>query len=236
MFRRLEADAVVATAKRLAIRVAERFEERGLTRVAREVAEVAEETRTLTADLGRPVLWARGVALLVTALVVAGPLGLLGVGLSVGVTTLADGVQALESLVNDVVFAGITIWFVWGIEARRKRSRALRLLVELRALAHVIDMHQLAKDPEDVLAPTPSSPERDLHGPLLARYLDYCSELLSLLGKLAALTAQDLDDPAVRVAVEEVEELTTGLSRKIWQKIMLIDEHTPPAAGDRTEG
>jgi hypothetical protein len=46
--------------------------------------------------------------------------------------------------------------------------------------------------------------------------------MLSLVGKVAALYVQDLDDPVVLGAVNDVENLTTGLSRKIWQKIMII--------------
>jgi hypothetical protein len=34
---------------------------------------------------------------------------------------------------------------------------------------------------------------------------------------------QKFDDPVALVAVNEVEELTTGLSRKIWQKIMILN-------------
>ncbi len=48
------------------------------------------------------------------------------------------------------------------------------------------------------------------------------SELLSLTGKIAALYVQRFDDPVVITAVNEVETLCTGLSRKIWQKIMII--------------
>ena len=56
----------------------------------------------------------------------------------------------------------------------------------------------------------------------LRRYLDYCSEMLSLTGKVAALYLQTLDDSAVVTVVNEIETLTTGLSRKIWQKIDLV--------------
>jgi len=56
----------------------------------------------------------------------------------------------------------------------------------------------------------------------LARYLDYCSEMLSITGKIAALYAQDLEDGVVLAAVDEVEDLTTGLSRKVWQKLMIL--------------
>lgn len=57
----------------------------------------------------------------------------------------------------------------------------------------------------------------------LARYLDYCSELLSLTSKLAALHAQYLNDPVVLAAVNDVESLTGDLSATIWQKTMILD-------------
>ena len=57
----------------------------------------------------------------------------------------------------------------------------------------------------------------------LSRYLDYCTELLSLTGKVASLYVQDFQDPVALDAVNDIENLTTGLSRKIWQKIMILD-------------
>jgi hypothetical protein len=85
-------------------------------------------------------------------------------------------------------------------------------------------MHQLTKDPTSVLkaGATKSSPKRDLSPYELMRYLDYCTEMLSLTGKLAALYMQGLRDPVVIQAVNEIEELTTNLSRKMWQKIMIL--------------
>ena len=44
-----------------------------------------------------------------------------------------------------------------------------------------------------------------------------------LIGKVAALYVQRFDDPVALSAVDQIEDLTTGLSRKIWQKIMIID-------------
>jgi len=70
---------------------------------------------------------------------------------------------------------------------------------------------------------TASSPDR-VHTPAeLGRYLDYCSEMLSLTAKIAALFAGRFDDAVVLQAVDEVETLTTNLSGKIWQKIMILD-------------
>lgn len=42
--------------------------------------------------------------------------------------------------------------------------------------------------------------------------------LLSLVSKVAALDVADLNDSDAITAVDEIEELRTGLSRKIWQK------------------
>jgi hypothetical protein len=39
---------------------------------------------------------------------------------------------------------------------------------------------------------------------------------------------QKFDDPVTISAVNEVENLTNGLSRKIWQKIMIFDRILAP--------
>jgi hypothetical protein len=70
---------------------------------------------------------------------------------------------------------------------------------------------------------TASSPRRNLNRFELGRYLDYCTEMLAIISKLAALYVQDLDDPQVLDAVNDIQGLTTGLSSNIWQKIVLID-------------
>ena len=126
---------------------------------------------------------------------------------------------------NDVVLIGAAVFFLFSVENRVKRSRALKVLYELRAIAHVIDMHQLVKDPSRQISQnTEHSPKVDLTPAQLTRYLDYCSEMLSLTSKVGALYAQAIDDSVVLQTVNEVEELTTSLSQKIWQKIMVIKE------------
>ncbi len=86
-------------------------------------------------------------------------------------------------------------------------------------------MHQLTKDPDRVLfsgEDTESSPSIKMGVFEMSRYLDYCGEMLSLIGKIAAIYATHLqDDTAVRAA-SEVERLTTDLSQKIFQKIMIL--------------
>lgn len=58
--------------------------------------------------------------------------------------------------------------------------------------------------------------------------------MLSLIGKIAALYAQHLNDSVVLEAVDEIEDLSNSLSHKIWQKITIISqEHvTGGAAGE----
>jgi hypothetical protein len=54
--------------------------------------------------------------------------------------------------------------------------------------------------------------------------------MLALTGKLAALYMQDMRDPVIIDTVTEIEDLTTNLSRKIWQKIMIIQQSARPWA------
>ena len=65
-------------------------------------------------------------------------------------------IQSLEASISSVVFIGATILFFVSWENRIKRSRALKAIHELRALAHIIDMHQLTKHPESFLRDRPS--------------------------------------------------------------------------------
>ena len=69
----------------------------------------------------------------------------------------------------------------------------------------------------------------------MCRYLHYCGELLALVSKVGHLYVQDFADPATLAAVDQFENLTTGLSGKIWQKIMLL-ERLPVDKSGLTEG
>jgi len=128
----------------------------------------------------------------------------------------------LEAAVNLLILFGGAVWFLLTLEERTKRRRALDELHQLRSIAHVIDMHQLTKDPAALLQER--APPRRMTKFELTRYLDYCSEMLALIGKLAALYADRVRDPVVIDAVTEIENLTTSLARKIWQKISVIGE------------
>ena len=117
---------------------------------------------------------------------------------------------------------GAAIIFLFALEGRWKRQQALGDLDELRSIIHVIDMHQLTKDPSStspLSGATASSPQRTLTAPELVRCLDYCSEMLSLAAKVAAIYAQSSKDPTVIEASSDLQQITANLSAKIWQKI-----------------
>ena len=140
---------------------------------------------------------------------------------------IVDIVTLMEAGLNDVVLIGAAIFFLLSFETRYKRQRALKAIHELRSIAHVIDMHQLTKDPHRIMknahySNTGMSPKLEMTQFMLRRYLDYCSEMLSLVGKIAAVYVQEFDDGVAMASASELEALTTGLSGKIWQKIAIL--------------
>jgi hypothetical protein len=209
-------------------RIQERFPGSGLSKVSLELQQIGNEAVARADWIARPLLPLRiSIGLLLALLASITVLALANLQVSKMWESFADFVQAVEAAINDIVFFGIAIFFLVTLEARIKRQRALKAIHELRALAHIIDMHQLTKDPEVVLSGGPatrSSPKRAMTTFEMSRYLDYCSEMLSLIGKVAALYVQRFEDPVALSAVDQIEDLTTGLSRKIWQKITLINQ------------
>lgn len=225
---RLNAILIIAACERLHRRIEARFPGSGLSRVGGDLVKTAEATEARTRALARPYYLTRSFSAVPVALVT----GLIGYGASridwntafagADVTNMLEGLDALVSLL--VLIAG-AIWFVLSMEARRKRRHVLDGLFELRSIAHVIDMHQLTKYPsaERRLARTKVSIDQALSDPQLARYLDYCTEMLALIAKLAAVHAAESQGPEVTAAIGDVEDLTSDLGRRIWQKIQLIN-------------
>jgi hypothetical protein len=228
-YQQLDQRAVADTVDAVRARIIARFPDRDLGAVAGEVGAAAARA----AQAGSPPLVRRVVRGICFGL--AGLVGLATVAAIVIVVRDAfraaqgrasfDWLPLIESAVNDVAFAGIAVVFLLTMSNRLDRRAILGELHRLRSLAHVIDMHQLTKDPERHLSqptPTEASVVESMSASDLGRYLDYCSELLSLVAKTAALYAQISTDSLVLDTVSEIESLTSGLSRKIWQKISLL--------------
>jgi len=220
MYRSLDFNKIVSTLKNLQTRIYERFPEAGLYQVSKELESLLAETESNLKHINQPNLALRaGVATLLLIICVTIPISLFKFDFTWSTLGLMDVITLFEAFANDVVLLSLAVFFLVTLETRVKRSRALEALNQLRAVAHIIDMHQLTKDP----IITPSSPVRKMSAFELARYLDYCSEMLSIVGKVSALYAQEIPDSEVVAAVKDVEDLTLDLCEKIWQKIVLIN-------------
>ena len=240
MFLQLDAARILATTEQLRDRIRERFPDANLAKVADELVQVARTHAGRSKAIQRRSLWPRVAGVLalllgLTFLVVA----VQSVHPEVGDRwKLTDVIQAIESSLGALVFLGAGFVSIWSLDVRSRRRRCLDALHEMRAMAHIVDMHQLTKDPERALhagTSTPSSPTRQFDREQLARYLDYCSEMLSLVGKVAALYVQGFPDPVALAAVDDIEDLTGSLSRKIWQKIVLLEQTFAREQGRRAE-
>jgi hypothetical protein len=236
MYRTLDSARIIDSLDTLGNRITERFPGAGLACVCTELSGIARESERRIREIGRPNLPLRfGVVAFLLAAVWL--LWRIAPYLDFEKRT-ADNIysvlQGVDAAMNILVLMGAMTLFLFAVEERMKRRRALAAVHELRSLIHVIDMHQLTKDPSSVAfvsQPTASSPKRTMTPFELTRYLDYCSELLSLSAKVAALYAQGLPDAIVVDAVSDIERLTTNLSSKVWQKISLIEQHALVAQG-----
>jgi hypothetical protein len=236
-FRQLDAGAIAATLEETGDRIRERFPDSNLRRLAEQLHAVSLEAAETERYLSKPN-WPLRIA---GTIAIVGLLALLVVAAAFTVRaptdmSLADVLQTIEAGVNDIVFFGVAAFFFMTFEVRVKRRRALAMLHQLRSLAHIVDMHQLTKDPERLMAPRSAAdlaagPTRPTTGLELAKYLDFCSELLSLISKIAALLVQRFDDSVVLANVNEIEGLTTALSGKIWQKITILERASARPAG-----
>ena len=233
-YRTLNADRIEATLETLQKRIDERFPARGLSNLCKELLELARQNKKRLEKVSHPNVWLRTGAVIAISI---GVVGLVWFALTLPSLNVEGEVsnilQGVDAAVNTVALSGAASWFLLNLDSRWRRRAVLRDLHELRSIAHVVDMHQLTKDPTQLhkgYNSTASSQVHEMNEFELMRYLDYCSEMLSLTGKLAALYMQNMRDPVIIEAVNEIEDLTTSLSRKIWQKIMILNQPTKPWA------
>lgn len=227
----LRDDRIIQTLEQLKRRINDRFPDSGLAALCGQLLGVAEHAAKRTASISKPITWIRVLSVSITSILLSIVFVSIIAGIQAANNDAVDDVteliQTLDAVMNELILLAIAVIFFFSLETRLKRRRTLKAIHELRSIAHIIDMHQLTKDPERYLkgyTDSKHSPKRTLTPQQLNRYLDYCSEMLSLTGKVAALYVQRFDDPSSVVAVGEIEQLTTGLSRKIWQKIMILQQ------------
>ncbi|RLZ04090.1 hypothetical protein CWC38_02430 [Kocuria tytonicola] len=275
-YQHLDGAAVRHSAATLQRRIHARFPQRSLWEVGGELLALVDEVIEGGGISRRRIRTAHALSrlgVLVVLLVFGTAIALAAASIWADPEALGpvEWLPLLETVVNDLVFAGIAIFFLLAVPQRMERARVLRVLHRLRSLAHVIDMHQLVKVPERLPgsatstagttphgasrargtasaassasaaaasgaaassepsgtgAPSERDGELDMTRAEMTQYLDYCTEMLSLVGKTAALFAEDTTDGDVLDAVEGIETLTSDMARKVWQKIAIIQEQT----------
>jgi len=158
-YRELDDAKISQTLDRLQRRIGERFPESGLSKVCEELIAVSRETKECVEYLRSPILPVRagvGAAIIVMAIIVMWMV-VKTMQLPTHLGGQADVVQFIDATASSAVFMGLAILYLLKIEPSLKRRRALRVVHQIRSLAHVIDMHQLTKDPERLLSPEPDT-------------------------------------------------------------------------------
>ncbi len=236
-YRTLSSDHLIKTVETLERRIHERFPGCGLSKVCAELSQIARESSekvVLASSPNMPLRIGIGIVL-VTGIMLLYYVGTI-IEVKVGTENLFGVLEGIDAAVSTLIVTAAGMYFLTTLEGRWHRERALKDLHELRSIIHVIDMHQLTKDPSrtsTVGTQTPSSPQRPMTPFELARYLDYCSEMLSLAAKIAALYAQGTRDSLIIETASDLGQITSNISGKIWQKITLVQRHIevqPPSS------
>ncbi len=228
----LDADAIISTAEELERRIVNRFPKAGLAAQAGFLVQLAKRAQVRSIEIAKPIWWIRALYITLFCLVIFGMIAI-PIAFDIGSSQerdFGDWIELLEAGINELVLLGAGILFLVSTEGRVKRNRTLKELHQIRSFAHVIDMHQLNKDPQKMLGLSDSDSligEQQMTPKNLGRYLDYCSELLAISSKVGALYAQNFDDATTLETVTEIETLTSGLSQKIWQKLTVLIEIVP---------
>ncbi len=122
MYRELDSQRILDTTRTLSQRVAERFPDSGLGRVAGELLATAEESEVRLQRLRRPHWPMRlGVGVAIAALVAIAVAAALTVQLTPGIGGMGEVLQTLEAGINDALFIGLAIFVLVSLEGRFKR-------------------------------------------------------------------------------------------------------------------
>jgi hypothetical protein len=226
---KLKSEEVISTIDKLLMRITERFPDSGLAKVCEDLLRLAKESDKTIRWISEPNYTIRILVILfmIIMAIAAAVLvySIIQIDFKIQQFGLAEFVQISEAAINEIVLIGAGVIFLVTFETRRKRKRVIAATNKLRCFAHIIDAHQLTKDPDrisKVYTFTRNSPHSSLNQYELGRYLDYCTEMLALIGKLGFLYVQNFNDPQANNAVNDLEVLTAAMARNIWQKIMIL--------------
>ena len=159
----------------------------------------------------------------VTLLILTSVLCVRRVGDIDNLPTYLSSLDAFFTVLAATVAGGLTMR---SIRQRAEQNLALKRLDELRGVAHVTDMLQIAKCPTRLLYSNPSTTASDttLDVRQMTEYLAYGAELQSLTAKVAAVYGRWSSDATVHAAIDGIERLCADLERKSLQKILLLEQ------------
>ena len=222
---KLNHEKFLLLAKSVHQKIEQRFASRGIERLAGKVYKVCLKASLETKHIKHANYWLRGTIVFVLALVAILFFMLLKNIIIKFPISLTNLIQSLDAGISTLIYTSAGLVLLLNLERKLRRKKALGKLNELRSLAHLIDIHQIHKDPELILSGQLKHSSGDpMSAQELSYYYNYCSELLMLLGKVATIYVQDDDDPATITAANEIESLVNDLSRKVWQKNMLLHQ------------
>ena len=136
----------------------------------------------------------------------------------------AEPYESVTELAQGLAFAVSALGLLtWGKWKRNRHDLCFRGLDRIRALAHVVDMHHQTRDTLRGIGIDREAFQKysDLQ---IVVYLNYCSRILGLLGKAAAMYGEHCRDSEVLTASSEVQLLCNSLAGNIWDKIDFISE------------
>lgn len=127
-----------------------------------------------------------------------------------------DKLQSIDSVFSIIIAGVVSIGgiMLWSNEQAHKKTN--KLLKELRAFIHIIDMHQLAK-PKEAIGELNN-------GTVIASpnqrkvYLSSIRDSILMSGKIAALIYQISSDNRSKTEVAEIEQLCESIALRILTK------------------
>lgn len=221
-------EELVETCEKLARRIHEAFPGRSIDDHAKCFAErvdaiVKDKGRAIKAPGWLQRISAVGGIAAVTLLILTSVLCVRRVGDIDNLPTYLSSLDAFFTVLAATVAGGLTMR---SIRQRVEQNLAVKRLDELRGVAHVTDMLQIAKCPTRLLYSDPSTtiPDTALDVRQMTEYLSYAAELQSLTAKVAAVYGRWSTDAAVHAAIDGIERLCADLERKSLQKVLLLEQ------------
>jgi hypothetical protein len=219
-------DELAETCAKLARRIHASFPDRGIDEhaqcfVERVKAIVKDGRRAVEAPQWLTRLSAIGGVAAVTILVLVSVLCVRRVGDIDNLPTYLSSLDAFFTVLAATIAGGLTMR---SIRHRVEQTRALKKLDELRGVAHVTDMLQIAKCPTRLLYSDHSSEAEAEDIRQMTEYLSYGAELQSLTAKVAAVYGRWCSDASVHAAIDGIERLCADLERKSLQKVLLLEQ------------